>query len=207
MTFEELSQSILEHLEGRIVAVDHQAGVSVIRLQCLDGNPGCPLREFDLEFSEVVETDVLPSECGSISACDEHPLLWDHNQQHASMYFSSVPERPFELLGRLYQAHECLLEGWRPLSDYLYAKFDRAEVGYGLFAQGPRRVMEAYSEAVSGLVLNSIVPGHTPSGGKKGKKVVFFDKQFVICREVSVIERSRVSHLGRFPDSEAGFLG
>ena len=204
MTFEELSESFLEHLEGRIVAVDHQAGVSVIRIQCLDWNPGRELREFDLEFSEVVEADVLPSECGSIYACDEHPLLWDHNQQQASMFFSSVPKQPFELLGRIYQAHERLLEGWRPLSSYFSAGFDRMKVGYGLFAQGPQRVMEAYSEAVSGLVLDSIVPGHTPRGGKQ---VVFFDKQFVICREVSVIERSSESPPGRFPAPQTDFLG
>ena len=173
-------------LDGRILAVNHRSGFSIIRFQCHDWNPGSRLREFELTFSGVLEAVVSPTHCGSIHSSDDHPLLWKYNHQTASMYFSTAPRDPHEVIGRAYEAHERLLQGWRPFSDYWSANSARLKGGHGLLASGPRRVIEAYSAAVAELLLTSIVSELSPAGVMCA---VMLDECFVICRSVSVIER------------------
>jgi hypothetical protein len=186
MTFDELSEGLYEDLDGRIVAVNHRTGSSTIRFQCHDWNPGRRLREFDLTFSGVVEAVVSPTRCDSIHSSDDHPLLWKHNDQTAGMYFSTAPRDPYEVIGRAYETHERVLQGWRPFSDYWSVNSERLKVGHGLLALGPRRVIEAYSAAVADLLLASTVLHFSPGGGMCA---VMLDRCFVICRSVSVVER------------------
>ena len=116
----------------------------------------------------------------------DHPLLWNHNDEHFTMYFSSAPSDPVELVGQLYEAHSRLLDGWRQLSDYLHADSALLRQGYGQFALGPRRVIEEYARVVGDRCRYSIIHGHAPQGAYR---VVLFDECYVVCRSVSVIER------------------
>jgi hypothetical protein len=136
-------------------------------------------------FDDVPEATATPSSCGSFHVADDHPLLWQHNDESVSMFFSSASPEPFALLGRLHEAHAALFGGWRELSAYWDAGSELLRVGYGRLADGPRRAINEYARVVGETLRYSIVQGHTPRGGYR---VVLFDECYVVCRSVSVIE-------------------
>jgi hypothetical protein len=185
MTFEELSESVYEDLNGRIVTVSTNDQVYQVIFECDDWREHDRRRRFELAFEDVPETTATPSESGSLSVADDHPLLWQHNDESVSMFFSSAPSDPLALLGRLYEAHTALLAGWREMADYCYADSHILRAGLGRLADGPRRVIEEYARVVGDTLRYSIVQGHRPHGSYR---VVLFDECYVVCRSVSVIE-------------------
>ena len=185
MTFDELSASIYEDLNGHIITVTADDRTLHVFLQCDDWQDHARRRRFELVFDDVAESTATPSSVGRVYVTSDHPLLWNHNDEHLAMYFSSAPLEPVELLGQLYEAHSRLLCGWRQLSDYLHAGLALMRQGYGQFAQGPRRVIEEYARVVGDRCRYSIIQGHTPRGGYR---VVLFDECYVVCRDVSVVD-------------------
>jgi hypothetical protein len=185
ITFEELSEAVYEDLNGRIVTVSADDKAYSIFFECDDWRDHTRRRRFEMVFEEVPEATARPSESGSLHIADEHPVLWQHNDGHVSMFFSSAPSQPLELIGQLYEAHTRLLGGWRELADYLHASSELLVSGHGLLAKGPRRVIDEYARVVGDKLRHSIVHGYTPRGGYR---VVLFDECYVVCRRVSVVE-------------------
>src|SRR5687768_17339095 len=91
MTFEELSASVYEDLNGRITAVTTVKDSYHVTFECNDWRDYDLGRRFELIFSGVVEATATPSSCGSVQMADDHPLLWEHNDDSASLFFSSPP--------------------------------------------------------------------------------------------------------------------
>ncbi len=190
ITFEELSEAVYEDLNGRIATVCTSEKGYHVFYECDDWVDYDRRRRFELVFEGVPEATATPSDCGSIHATSEHPLLWDHNEEHVFMFFSSAPCDPFELVGRLYEAHAHLLGGWRAFANYLHADSELLHSGFGLLAEGPRRVIDEYAKVIGDALRYSIVHGHTPRGEFRG---VLFDECYVIFRSVSVIEHELVA--------------
>ncbi len=185
MTFDELSESVYEDLNGHILTVTSDGETYCVIFECDDWRDNDRRRRFELVFEDVPEATATPSACGCFHIADEHPLLWRHNDESVSMFFSSASSEPFALLGRLHEAHTALFGGWRELSDYWQAGSELLRAGYGRLADGPRRAIEEYARVVGDTLRHSIVHGHTPRGGYR---VVLFDECYVVCRGVSVIE-------------------
>jgi hypothetical protein len=191
ITFDELSEAVYEDLNGRIVSVSTDQQAHHVLFECDDWRRDHDgQRRFELVFRDVPEATATPSVSGGIHAAHEHPLLWQHNDEHVSMFFSSSPSQPLELLGALYEAHSRLLGGWRELGDYLHASSELLRGGHGLFAKGPKRIIDDYSRVVGDRLHHAIVHGHTPRGGYQ---VVLFDECYVICQSVSVVEHEEVT--------------
>lgn len=186
ITFDELSEAVYEDLNGRIVTVSTDDKEYHVLFECDDWRDYDRRRRFELVFEDVPEATARPSATGGLLAADEHPILWQHNDEHVSLFFSSAPSEPTELVGRLYEAHTRLLGDWRALAEYLHANSQLLRGGHGLLAQGPKRVIDEYASVVGDTLRYSIVHGHTPRGGYR---VVLFDECYVVFREVSVIER------------------
>ena len=184
MRFEELSEQVYEDLNGRVTAIIKEDRTYQVIFECDDWLSPDRQRRFTLEFENVAEFHVIPRECGTIRTAVDHPLLWDHNEKHSSIYFSSSPDNPAEFLGLLYSAHQSLLSGWRPLGQYLHAGLSLLQKGDGLLAEGPTRVIEAYASVANGRVRYSIIHNHTPRGGYQ---IVFFEEDYIICQALPVI--------------------
>jgi hypothetical protein len=189
MTFDELSEAVYEDLNGRIVTVSADGASYDVIFECDDWQTGSRRRRFALQFDDVRESTATPGSSGNLKMESQHPLLWNHNDEHAEMYFSSAPAAPDDLVGLLYAAHNRLFAGWRALSDCLRASPQLLRAGNGMFAKGPRRIIEEYATAVGDKLRYTIVPGHTPKGGYR---VVLFDECYVICRNVTVLEHDWV---------------
>jgi hypothetical protein len=185
MTFDELSESVYEDLNGSIATVSTDARTYRVIFECDDWCDCDRRRRFELVFDDVPEATATPSSCGSLHVADEHPLLWQHNDESVSMFFSTASPDPFALLGRLHEAQAALFSGWRELSAYWRAGSELLRCGNGRLADGPRRAIDEYARVVGDTLRYSIVNGHTPRGGYR---VVLFNRRYVICRSVSVIE-------------------
>jgi hypothetical protein len=186
MTLEDLAQAVYEDLNGCITLVEKAAQDYRVMFQCDDWQESERVRQFSLIFSGVGEAIVFPSLCDQIAVHSEHPLLWNHNDEQAQMYFSSAPERPEELLGTLYEAHNRLMSGWREMSQYVYANSERLRAGHGLFAKGPIRLMREYSAVIGSVMNHTIVEAYSPS--TRGYRVVLFEYGHIIYKSGAVNE-------------------
>ena len=189
ISFEELSKAVYEDLNGYIDTVTSDQMGYHVWFECDDWKDHDSRRRFELVFQDVVEATVTPAALDYVFARDEHPLLWQHNDEHVSMFFSSSPQRPKELVGRLYEAHQRLLAGWRTVPEYLHADSELLAGGRGLLARGPKRVIDVYATEIGNTLRFSIVAGHKPPGGYR---VILFEQCYVICRSVSVIEHEKI---------------
>ena len=191
MNIEELSENLYEDLNGRITAVDY-ADDLVIYFQCDDWNDYEKGREFKITCKNVAESEIKPLSSGEVEFTDTHQLLWNHNEPHGYLYYSSEPKNRYELLGRIWEAHEKVFGGWRPLTEYAntynagqFIEFCKG--GSGLLAQGPKSILETYQQAIVGKIETNYVPSYEPEGGCKA---LVFDDCFVICKSVAVEEVS-----------------
>lgn len=191
MNIEELSKELYEDLNGRVTGVDYTDDL-VIYFQCDDWKDYEALKRFKITCNGVLESEVKPSSSGDLAFTDNHQLLWNHNEPHGYLYYTSEPENRYEILGRIWEIHERTFGGWRPLTDYAntynagqFVEF--CKDGNGLLAQGPKPVLELYQQAIVGKIKTNYVPSYQPEGG--GKALVF-DDSFVICKSVAVEEIS-----------------
>lgn len=189
MNIEELSKEVHVDLNGQITKVNRSDDV-FIHFQCNDWHDHETTRKFIITCKGVVEADVRESFSGDIEFKSQHPLLWNHNEPHGYLYYSSEPKNRYEILGRIWEAHEIQFGGWRPLTDYAntyhagqFIKFCSGTNGQ--LAQGPKPILDVYAKAITGLIETNYVSSHNPKGGFKA---LIFDNGFVICKSVAVAE-------------------
>lgn len=189
MDIEKLSNALYEDLNGMITAVDNANGL-VVRYECDDWAGEDKRRRFNIFCRGVVEYEVRPSPSDFVHFLVSHPLLWNHNEPHGCLYYSSQPDSRHEVLGRIWEVHERIFKGWRPLAEFANVSYGGQPVefcrgSHGQLAHGPLPLMEAYMEAVDGLLVTNYVASHKPKGRLK---VLVFDECFAVCDTVSVEE-------------------
>ena len=108
MNIEELSENLYDDLNGRILTVDYTDDL-VIDFQCDDWNDPEVSRHFRIICHGVKETEILPCVSGEVEFTSSHQLLWSYNEQQGYLYYTSKPESRYELLGRIWEAHEKVL--------------------------------------------------------------------------------------------------
>ena len=191
MNIEELSKKVYEDLNGRITAVDYTNEL-IIYFQCDDWKDYEVSKKFKITCNTVLESEVQPSPSGEIVFTEEHQLLWKHTEPHGYLYYTSEPESRYEILGRIWEAHEKAFGGWRPLTEYANTYntgqfIEFCSGGNGLLAQGPKPLLELYQQAIDGKVQTNYVPSYKPEGEAKA---LVFDDCFVICKSLAVEELS-----------------
>src|SRR5690554_8186937 len=171
MNIEELSEELYEDLNGRITAIDY-ADDLVIYFECDDWKENDIVRKFKITCAGVKESDVQPSASGEIEFTDKHQLLWNHNEPHGYLYYSSEPVNRHEILGLIWEAHEKIFGGWRPLTDYANTYHASQFIEFckgsnGQLAQGPKPILEAYENSVANKIKTNYVASYKPEGGCK----------------------------------------
>ena len=186
MTIDELSAEVYEDLNGKVVSVSHRDDTTTVVYECDDWENPVGRVSFRLHCTAVAETTVTRGWSEGLVWTADHPLLLNHNQEHGDLFFSSRPSNPHEVLGLLYQAHENLFGGWRPLRNHINRCGKTDEIlagGHGLLASGPLPLLEIYRESLGQLLTTKVVKTHAPDGGYHA---LVFDETFVICKEVGV---------------------
>jgi len=191
MSIEELSKELYEDLNGKITAIDYTDEL-IIYFQCDDRKDYDVTRKYKITCYGVSESEVQPSNSGEIEFTNEHQLLWNHNEPRGYLYYSSEPESRYEILGRVWEVHERIYKGWRPLADnantYHGGQFiEFCKGSNGQLAHGPKPLLEAYEQAIKCKIKTNYVHSYQPVGGFKA---LVFDTCFVICKSVAVAEVS-----------------
>ena len=142
----------------------------------------------ELRFIEPIEIAVTVGYVGTIAQHTHHPLLAEHCEPHAQVFFSSAPRSPETVF---YLAHRILsreLDGWRNPSAYLNGTPDELSEhlvgGFGLLASGPLSAMSAVAEAVGPLLTVRVIESKTV---RDAAVAITFDRGFVICKSVEVL--------------------
>jgi hypothetical protein len=187
MNFDELEHEFYEDLDGAITGVARVGDDLHVAFECDHWRDNTTRVAVTVCCSGVVESTATPSSTGLLTRASDHPLLWQHTEPHADLYFSSAPSNEFELLGHLYAAHTRVFGDWRSPADYIHANADILRAGYGLLAHGPTRAIAAYRNAATPFLLCSVVSTYTPPAGRL---LLLFDECFVICRHVSLLQSS-----------------
>ena len=187
MDIEELSKELYEDLNGRITAVDFTDNL-IIYFQCDDWKDYEKIKKFKITCNSVSESEIQPSPSGEVSFSSSHQLLWNHNEPHGYLYYTSEPENRYDILGRIWEVHEKTFGGWRPLTDYANTYnagqfIEFCHGSNGLLAQGPKLLIELYQQAIVGRIQTNYVPSYNPDGDAKA---LVFDNCFVICKSVAV---------------------
>jgi hypothetical protein len=184
MTFDELVEHYYDDLDGAITGFSGDTDTLDITFEYDESFQGEP-RVARIRCTDVRECRLRPGGVAELIRLTEHPLLWQHTQPHQILSFSSVPQNPFELLGRLYLGHQQLFGSWRAPRDYIYATPEILAGGYGQLAHGPEKAIQTFREIAQPFVQCSVVPQHTPQGLCQ---LILFDEAFIICRDISLLD-------------------
>lgn len=185
MLIEELSEYLYDDLNAEVISITKSYRGEVITLECDDKDNGDKKKRFSILCTNVQESTLTVGGVQEVKVVSEHPVLLEHNSERSQLMFSSAPENPFEVMGRLLEAHKSFYGHWRTLSDHLHANSVILSGGYGLIARGPRVVLQVYADAINKLLSVNIIDGHTP---KREFMALIFDKQFVVCSAVEMME-------------------
>lgn len=189
MKIENLINEVYEDLNAEITVVESDDHLTVY-FECDDWTHENVIRKFKITCLSAIESTVVKSFVGRIDFSNSDPILWNHNEEHGSLYYTSEFENNYELLGRLWEAHEKAFGGLRPLSESLNIDNSGQSIAfckgsYGQLARGPRSILNVYKLAIGNRIKTNLVSSYKPEGGYVA---LFFDRSFVICKSVTVQE-------------------
>ena len=172
-----------EDLNSFVVAIEARAGTTTVNFECDDWENTDRRRTVVLTFADVIESTLVTGPAESLSLLEAHPLLLDHNEAHEDLYFSSAPTDANHVLGSLHLAHTALMGDWRPLARYVQATPTILATGNGLLARGPKPLIRAYQNALSGLVESNLLSEIRQPAERW--QVFLFDDLYLVCRHVA----------------------
>ena len=130
-----------------------------------------------------------------LTVTDNHPLLWQFQEESASAYFSGVPSHVQAAVGALYEAHVNAVGLWIPFSSHLNALplSKLLATGNGLLARGPVGLLQLYRDTLEpfGTRINICSPyqpqiregDHWLTLDPHGVKVLLIGSSYVIGSE------------------------
>ena len=189
MKIEELVKEVYEDLNAKITAIESNKDLTIY-FECDDWISENLVKKFKITCLSAIESRVLESHVGNMDFTKSDPILWKHNEEHGYLYYTSEFDNHYELLGRLWEAHEKTFYGLRPLSEYIntYSSGQNIEFckgSYGQLAQGPISILDIYKSAIAGKITTNIVRSYKSRGNYCA---LFFDDLFVVCKSVTVQE-------------------
>ncbi len=120
---------------------------------------------WSLSVGTVREHRIELGWCQELGLSDDHPLLWAHLDEQASIYFSKAATDPTATAGRLWSRHLRETDGWMPFHRFLNPEVPLiALLGTeaGLLATGPVRLLRAYGEELDAFGVPWSVAGQRP---------------------------------------------
>jgi hypothetical protein len=186
MNIETLCENIYEDLNGYISCIESTyMGLSFIYETDHWDDYDKRVR-FKIECEGVTESTLKLDVGGSFELLNDHPVLDEYTGDSGSLFFSSKPENPNEIIGLLYSVHESYFCEWRELPKYLNSNVSFNELlnsGNGLLANAPINVLNIYKNAVSAHLKVNIVKSHK---NNDGYLLLVVEDTYVVCKKVSV---------------------
>jgi hypothetical protein len=107
---------------------------------------------WEVECVGVREYQILFGRCDGLDLYDDHVLLWSYNSPKALVSFYGEANDPSAVLNALMNCHSDLTEDYLPFGQFMYGNPLETIAGrYGVFAEGPMPLMEAYANVLEGF--------------------------------------------------------
>jgi hypothetical protein len=159
------------------------------------------VQNWTIETKQYRNCVISLSFCTTLQIVTNHPILWQYSDTQSSMYFSGKCSDANSLFVELYSIHESIFEGVVPFSEILYRTTDFSsamESTSGLFAQGPRKLLEKFGQTLEKYNLKYTIIGdripsfwngqeHLPETGDA--KVLFINNSYVIASGFKFLAR------------------
>lgn len=131
----------------------------------------------------IAERIVLTS-THTLQLFSDHELLWDYTDSHTELYFKGKSKNPYHLYKDLYKLHN------RPFNDGMLETyingtdgvFKLCESGFGLFARGPKKMLEQYKKCLEKHDVQANYMGDYPAE-EKDLKLLFFGESYFIGKD------------------------
>ena len=185
MDIDQFCRTFDDESEGYITAVHSADRDLVIQIEMDSLNLSGVRVRYELHAVDVVEFNVSPRWIGNIEFSDEHPLTWNYSYPWQDLYYTTAPTSRAEVIGLLYETHERVFMGWRPLTEFLNPTGVPLLVSPGLLAHGPEPLILEYVAAVQQLLKVNTVRSHRKP---QPAKVLILEDSFAVCSDVNVIE-------------------
>ena len=102
-----------------------------------------------------------------------HVLIRQHTDSRKDLYFRGVPKSALGTVGRLWVTHREVVSDWIPFQRYLNSGVDLETllaVGYGMIADGPSFLIDAYARVLSDAGVNPNALGPRPARWWNGQQ-------------------------------------
>jgi hypothetical protein len=106
---------------------------------------------------------------------DQHPLLLGYNSRSGCLYFKGKSANPDKLFTDLYKAHFAFCGTHSSISEHLHGGIENLAMlnaSYGLFAQGPRPLLQEYARCLEQHGITCNILEHQPLQMMKDEKQV-----------------------------------
>jgi hypothetical protein len=101
---------------------------------------------WEVECARVLDHCLTLGNCLEFSLHDDHPLLWQHIHPECSVSFHGDSSNAETIVGQLYNRHTELVGQSIPFKKWLNGNpVDMVRGRYGMFAEGPKPLMDAYA--------------------------------------------------------------
>jgi hypothetical protein len=119
---------------------------------------GAPRQRWEIKAHRVSRARLsLIEPLYEVYLADDHPLLWPHARDVASLsfFFREGVEEPLAVAAVLYEHHREITDDWLPFEDFVNASAQaplsvRIARRHGVLAEGPVALLEAYAGVLEG---------------------------------------------------------
>ncbi len=133
----------------------------ILKLDVHTGNNENPSEIWYVDCYDVHTHKIVLGYGDTINYVHDHVLLWKYNKQQASISFYGEAKDPMQVVGALFEAHFTLLGGWVAFEEYFNLNPISLIAGrFGLLAEGPYPVIQAYSNVLNKFAIDNHVNVH-----------------------------------------------
>jgi hypothetical protein len=146
---------------------------------------------WEVECASVLDHSLTLGNCSEFALHDDHPLLWQHIHPKCSVSFYGDSSHAGAIVGELYNCHTELVGQSIPFKKFLNGNpVDMVRGRYGMFAEGPEPLMEAYATVFesAGIKAGVSEPRHQWSTGDltdpgEIEVLVLSDRSYVVAQK------------------------
>ncbi|HEY2581584.1 MAG TPA: hypothetical protein VGI43_07250 [Mucilaginibacter sp.] len=143
-----------------------------------------PRQNWQVMVKGVVDECVINEWTQNIDVYEEHVLLLDYIDNHSELYFNGATKNSDALFIALFQSVTQLTDKISHISKYLFSLESVNELssqGYGLFARGPKTILDVYARCIEKQGIKPIFIGlFTPSHEHKQLRLLEIGNSYFI---------------------------
>jgi hypothetical protein len=133
----------------------------ILKLNVYTGNDENPSEIWYIDCYDVYAHKIVLGYDNDINYTNDHVLLWKYNKQQASISFYGEAKDPVQVVGALFEAHFALLGNEIAFQEYFNTNPISLIAGrFGLLAEGPYLVIQAYSDVFNKFAIDNHVNVH-----------------------------------------------